>query len=90
MLRVFVALDVSKYSGWLNTDASPNIAHVNDAGRVEAQRLVEHRRALEHVAHVCDAGRVVGGGGVGGGGVGGGGVGGGGVGGGGVWAAAAW
>eukprot|EP00964_Phaeocystis_antarctica_P001988 scaffold1038_cov49-Phaeocystis_antarctica.AAC.2 len=32
--------------------------HVLDAGRVEAQRLVERRRGDEHVAHVRDAGRV--------------------------------
>ena len=34
------------------------MAHVCDAGRVEAQRLVERRRAFEHVTRVCDAGRV--------------------------------
>ena len=33
-------------------------AHVRDAGRVEAQRLVEGRRAAEHEVHVRDAGRV--------------------------------
>eukprot|EP00964_Phaeocystis_antarctica_P031535 scaffold17835_cov58-Phaeocystis_antarctica.AAC.6 len=32
--------------------------HVRDAGRVEAQRLVEGQRAPEHVLHGCDAGRV--------------------------------
>eukprot|EP00964_Phaeocystis_antarctica_P096347 scaffold62657_cov64-Phaeocystis_antarctica.AAC.7 len=35
-----------------------HVAHGCDAGRVEAQRLVEHRCAEEHIAHVCDAGRV--------------------------------
>eukprot|EP00964_Phaeocystis_antarctica_P135177 scaffold99559_cov65-Phaeocystis_antarctica.AAC.3 len=33
-------------------------AHVRDAGRVEAQRLVERRRARKHAVHVRDAGRV--------------------------------
>ena len=32
--------------------------HGCDAGRVEAQRLVERARAVEHVGHGCDAGRV--------------------------------
>ena len=32
--------------------------HGRDAGGVEAQRLVECRRAVEHEAHVCDAGGV--------------------------------
>eukprot|EP00964_Phaeocystis_antarctica_P085132 scaffold53717_cov37-Phaeocystis_antarctica.AAC.2 len=35
-----------------------HVVHGCDAGRVEAQRLVERRRAEEHVAHVCDFGRV--------------------------------
>ena len=36
-----------------------HVAHLCDLGRVEAERLVERRRALEeHVAHVCDLGRV--------------------------------
>ena len=33
-------------------------AHARDAGGVEAQRLVEHRRAVEHVDHARDAGGV--------------------------------
>eukprot|EP00964_Phaeocystis_antarctica_P060773 scaffold36265_cov43-Phaeocystis_antarctica.AAC.4 len=32
--------------------------HARDAGGVEAQRLVEHRRAGEHPVHGCDAGGV--------------------------------
>ena len=35
-----------------------HVAHVRDAGRVEAQRLVERRRAVEHALHVRDAGGV--------------------------------
>eukprot|EP00964_Phaeocystis_antarctica_P163377 scaffold139455_cov96-Phaeocystis_antarctica.AAC.1 len=35
-----------------------HVAHVRDAGRVEAQWLVERIRGLEHVAHARDAGRV--------------------------------
>eukprot|EP00964_Phaeocystis_antarctica_P128450 scaffold92250_cov61-Phaeocystis_antarctica.AAC.3 len=35
-----------------------HVAHVFDAGGVEAQRLVERRRVEEHVAHVRDAGGV--------------------------------
>eukprot|EP00964_Phaeocystis_antarctica_P135920 scaffold100326_cov51-Phaeocystis_antarctica.AAC.4 len=32
-----------------------HVAHVCDAGGVEAQRLVERRRVAEHVEHVCNA-----------------------------------
>ena len=35
-----------------------HVAHVCDAGCVEAQQLVEHRRAVEHADHACDAGGV--------------------------------
>eukprot|EP00964_Phaeocystis_antarctica_P164270 scaffold142061_cov491-Phaeocystis_antarctica.AAC.1 len=35
-----------------------HLAHVCDAGRVEAQRLVERRRDVEHGVHGCDVGRV--------------------------------
>eukprot|EP00964_Phaeocystis_antarctica_P110238 scaffold74623_cov64-Phaeocystis_antarctica.AAC.1 len=35
-----------------------HVAHVRDAGHVEAQRLVERRRGVEHEAHGCDAGGV--------------------------------
>ena len=35
-----------------------HVVHVRDAGRVEAQWLVESRREVEHEAHARDAGRV--------------------------------
>ena len=35
-----------------------HVAHARNLGRVEAERLVEHKRVREHSAHVCDAGRV--------------------------------
>eukprot|EP00964_Phaeocystis_antarctica_P006373 scaffold3455_cov62-Phaeocystis_antarctica.AAC.6 len=78
MLDMSVTLDVSKVSGWLNSDAScrterlqrkeragegsivdqgqarsgaypEHVAYICDAGRVEAQRLIERRRALPRV-----------------------------------------
>ena len=108
MPPMYVTLEVSKLSGWLNATAfcrEPNggytrcgascdpggggraagdggassvqgrarlqiggraregahpehVAHVCDAGGVEAQRLVERPRAEEHEAHLFDAGRV--------------------------------
>eukprot|EP00964_Phaeocystis_antarctica_P082906 scaffold52075_cov69-Phaeocystis_antarctica.AAC.2 len=46
--------------GWQGTRGAhlKHANHVCDFGRVEAQRLVERRRAHKHVAHFCDAGRV--------------------------------
>eukprot|EP00964_Phaeocystis_antarctica_P013482 scaffold7382_cov62-Phaeocystis_antarctica.AAC.1 len=107
MERMFLTLEVSKLSGWLNADAvcresngghsvqgevqstgrrevagdrgargvqgrarvqigsrarggahAEHGAHACDAGGVEAQRLVERPRVVEHLVHVRDAGGV--------------------------------